>query len=256
MFWFVRWMVSRWTKPYQALRKELGLPDVGNPVFEGQWSPYLNLGLFSKHFAPPQKDWPAKALLTGFCFYDHDEAGSITPELSSFLDTGPPPVVFTLGSSAVRIAGKFFVEALGAIQGLGCRALLLVGQDMGNVLPTDLPPTIHVGGYVPYSELFPHVRAIVHQGGIGTMAQALRASHPMLVVPWAQDQPDNADHARRLGLARVVSAQKFTAVRAFHELFPLLHDPLYATRAAEVGQRIAAEDGAATAAQALEGLLG
>jgi UDP:flavonoid glycosyltransferase YjiC (YdhE family) len=191
----------------------------------------------------------------GYCFYDKDDAGGMTPELLRFLDAGPPPVVFTLGSSAVQIAGNFYTETLPAIQRLGCRAVLLVGKDGQNELPAGLPPTVHVAGYAPFSGLFPRARAIVHSGGAGTTGQALRAGKPMLVVPWAHDQPDNAEHARRLGLARVLPAHLFTAGRAFYHLFPLLNDPSYAARAAEIGKLVAAEDGATAAATALETLL-
>lgn len=255
LFRVVRWRIAGWMKPYAALRQELGLPGGVDPVFAGQWSPYLNLGLFSRHFAAPQKDWPEKVTLTGFCFHDHDAAGSLTPELAQFLDAGPPPVVFTLGSSAVQVAGSFYREALGAIQRLGCRAVLLIGKDAGNQVPVDLPATIHVAGYAPYSEVFPRARAIVHQGGVGTTAQALRAGVPQLVVPYAQDQPDNARHIVGLGVGRTLSAHRFTAGRAFHELFPLLNEPAYAPRAAAVGRQIATEDGPTRAAESLEGLL-
>ena len=47
-------------------------------------------------------------------------------------------------------------------------------------------------GYAPYSGLFPRCSAIVHQGGVGTTAQAMRSGRPMLVVPFGFDQHDNA----------------------------------------------------------------
>jgi len=256
LFGLIKRVASGWAKPYHALRRELGLSADIDPIFAGQFSPSLNLALFSTLFAKPQRDWPANTLVTGYCFYDRDEPGKgMSAELRAFLDRGPPPVVFTLGSSAVHTAGNFYVDAVAAVQRLGCRAVLLVGNDGGTALPSPLPKTVHVEGYAPHSELFPRASAIVHQCGAGTMGQALRAGKPMLAVPWAHDQPDNADHARRLGVARVLPAHQWNAGRAFHHLFPLLNDAAYATRAAEVGQVVAAEDGAGTAADALAGLL-
>lgn len=179
----------------------------------------------------------------------------MTPELLAFLDAGPAPIVFTLGSSAVLNAGNFYIEAVRVVQRLGCRAVLLVGKEGGNALPDSLPPTVHVAGYAPHSELFPRASVIVHQGGAGTLGQALRAGKPMLVVPWAHDQPDNADRARRLGVARVLSAHRWSAARAYQDLFPLLNEPAYAARAIEVGRQVAAEDGPGEAAAALGRLL-
>ena len=91
-------------KAVTAFRAELGLEDTGNPMFEGQHSPRLVLALFSKVFAQPQPDWPRQTEITGFCFYDGNRDTQISPELLGFLDKGEPPIIFTLGSSAVWVA--------------------------------------------------------------------------------------------------------------------------------------------------------
>src|ERR1700682_1106767 len=89
---------------YDQFRKELGLPDRGSPVFAAQHSPTLVLALFSQLFAQPQPDWPSQTRVTGFAFYDGHNELEMPKELSRFLDDGPPPIVFTLGSSAVWVA--------------------------------------------------------------------------------------------------------------------------------------------------------
>jgi len=109
--------------------------------------------------------------------------------------------------------------------------------------------------YAPYAALFPRAAAVVHQGGIGTTAEAMRAGRPMLVMPYAHDQPDNAARVCRLGVARVIPRHRFTAARATAELQTLLADPAYARRAAEVGERVRKEDGVGAACDALEALL-
>ncbi len=89
-----------WGDPVQAMRLKLGLPRGGHPLYEGQFSPHLNLALFSRVLAEPQPDWPAKTIVTGAISYDAVHGGA--PDgLGKFLDNGPPPVVFTLGSAAV-----------------------------------------------------------------------------------------------------------------------------------------------------------
>jgi UDP:flavonoid glycosyltransferase YjiC (YdhE family) len=57
-------------KSVDQFREELGIPDYGNPIGDGQHSPHLVLALFSPVFAAPQRDWPRQAHATGFCFYD------------------------------------------------------------------------------------------------------------------------------------------------------------------------------------------
>jgi UDP:flavonoid glycosyltransferase YjiC (YdhE family) len=249
-------MVSRgWAEPYHRLRGELGLPRGADPLFEGQHAPDLVLALFSRDFATAQRDWPAQSVITGFPFYDRDGEAGLAPELARFLDAGPPPIVFTLGTSAVLDAGRFYDESAEAARRLGRRAVLLVGKETGN-RPAGLSNEIAAFDYAPYSEVLPRAAAIVHQGGVGTTAQALRSGRPMLVVPFAHDQPDNADRAARLGVARVIPRARYTATRAARELSRLLGDPAYEARAVEVGGKIRAEDGVGTACDALESLLG
>ena len=235
------------------LRAELGLPPGVNPMFEGQHSPGLVLALFSGLLGAPQPDWPPNTRVTGFLFYDRLEKGQgLSVELARFLDAGPPPIVFTLGTSAVMNAGNFYVESAAAAKELGRRAVLLVGLDLGNLPPGALPAGVAAFDYAPFSELFPRAAAIVHQGGAGTTAQAMRAGRPMLVVPFAHDQQDNAARVERLGIARQVGRTKYTARRVAAELRALLEDGRYAAKAEEVGRRIRSEDGVAAACDAIE----
>ena len=87
------------------LRNEIGLSTGAHPMFEGGHSPDLVLALFSRLLADQQPDWPTQAVLTGFPFYDSGKA-SLAPELDAFIRGGEPPVVFTLGSSAVGAAAR------------------------------------------------------------------------------------------------------------------------------------------------------
>jgi rhamnosyltransferase subunit B len=240
-----------WTQPIQRLRAELGLPSGLNPIYEGKFSPYLVLATFSPVLASPQPDWPSNAVITGFPFYDGQDR-SLPPDLVKFLDAGEPPVVFTLGSSAVHDPGNFYSEGAEAAHHLGRRAVLLMGR---NPLPGQLPQGVMALGYIPFSELFPRAAAVVHQGGIGTTGQVLRAGRPMLVMPYNFDQPDNAARIVRLGVGRVISRASYSAARVARHLQALLGDLNYARPAAELGRQVRQEKGAEIAADAVERLL-
>src|SRR5262249_54459225 len=74
-FRFMRGMARSWSKPVRALREQVGLPPSDqDPLFEGQFSPHLNLALFSTVLAKPQADWPPNTEVTGFPMYDSDAA--------------------------------------------------------------------------------------------------------------------------------------------------------------------------------------
>ena len=256
LFRVVKPRFRRWVEPVDELRAELGLPRGENPIFEGQFSPYLNLALFSRVLSSPQPDWPPNTLVTGFPFYDRIEAGlGMPPGLESFLTSGPPPVVFTLGTSAVFAAGDFYRESIEAVRRLGRRAVFLIGRGEMNQLPNPLPDGMLAVDYAPHSELFPRAAAIVHQGGVGTTGQALRAGRPTLVVPFAHDQPDNGYRVARLGGGRMLVRKRYNASRAASELNKLLEEPSYAARAAEIAREVNAENGTVTACDAIEQLL-
>jgi len=149
----------------------------------------------------------------------------------------------------VQQPGSFYRESLIAIRNLGCRAVLLVGR---NSLEGPLPKGTVAFPYAPYSKVFPRAAVIVHQGGIGTCAQALAAGRPMLVVPYAFDQPDNAARLQRLGVARSIPRAKYTGRRAKSELEHLLNDQAYAARAEEIVRKLSGENGVRAAADAID----
>ena len=244
----VRRETAKWTAPLADLRARHGLPPGGNPLIEGQYSPHLNLALFSRVMADPQADWPPRMRVTGFVFYNGPAA--LPPAVEAFLAAGPPPVVFTLGSSAVGAAGRFYHESAGAAARLGVRAVLLTGGFAANQ-PDRVPDGVLLVDRAPHQLLFPRASAVVHQGGAGTTAQALRAGCPMLVVPHSHDQPDNAFRVARLGVARTLYPKRYSAARAAAELRRLLDDPDYAGRARQVASLVAAEGGADAAADAI-----
>lgn len=249
-------LVSRkWPQPIYDLRRELGLERGRNPLFDAKHSPDLVLALFSRVLGQEQPDWPANTKITGFCFYDSDAGnGNLPPHLEKFLAEGPPPLVFTLGSAAVLAAGRFYEYGARAAERMGMRAVLLIGADERNRPRHPLPPSICVAEYAPYSALFSKAAAIIHQGGVGTTAQCLRAGKPMLIMPYSHDQPDNARRMRRLKVARIIQRQYFTPLRVARKLRVLLEKPIYVHRAEQIALRLRTEDGIAAACNALEQL--
>jgi rhamnosyltransferase subunit B len=252
-----RWRLDQLAEPVYSLRAGLGLARGGNPIMEGQHSPRMVLALFSRALAEPQMDWPPQTRVTGFPFYDRrDRAGDasgLDPALEEFLNKGEPPVVFTLGSSAIWVAEDFYSESVKAAASLGVRALLLIGEERNR--PAGLPEGVAAFDYAPYGELLPRARAVVHQGGVGTTAQGLRAGIPSLVVPFSHDQFDNGSRVARAGAGRMLPRSKYNASSAARELRAMLTDESYTSRAAEVGRQVRSENGAATAADAIEEVL-
>ena len=239
-------------KPFRALEEDLSLAPLPNPLI---WPPRSNLilGLFSPELGAPQRDWPANAYATGFPFFDQGRGNSA--DLEQFLDAGEPPIVFTLGSAAVGAAGDFFQQSAEAAHSVGQRAVLLIGKDPRNQPVGNLPPGVMAIPYAPHATVFPRASVVVHQGGIGTTAEAMRAGRPMLVVPYSHDQPDHAARLKRLGVARSIPRERYNTAIAAREIAALVRDKSYADRAAYIGARVRGETGLANACDLLEGVL-
>lgn len=247
---FGRRQTRSWAEPIYTLRRELGLSAGQHPLFEDKCSPYLNLAMFSSEFAKPQTDWPSHTKTTGFAFYDRQNPTSgLTDEVRRFLQDGEPPIVFTLGSTAVMNPGSFYVEGKRAAEQLGRRSLLLTGKGNSGVSGSR---DQMVTAYAPYSEVFPYAAAVVHQGGIGTTAQAMRAGCPQLIVPHAFDQPDHAARIKRLGLGLALNKSRFDATHATPQLQRLLSDKKIRARTAQLSTLIGQENGTTAAADAVE----
>lgn len=253
-----RTATNHWTRPVNALRRELGLPPGrDNLFFDAGRAAVLSLGLYSPLLGPRQPDAPETFDVVGYAGYDSEAGGPATlpPALAAFLAAGPAPLIFTLGSAAVNIPGDFYRESLKAARRLGRRAVLLVGPDGDASVAKGAADAIAVA-YAPYSLLFPRAAAIIHQGGVGTTQQALRAGRPQLVVPHLGDQFDNGARIARLGAGATLSRDAYRSEAVAPVIERLLGDNGLNATAVRLGEIAIQEDGAAQAAVRIAGLLG
>jgi rhamnosyltransferase subunit B len=222
----------------EALRGSLGLPALESSVF-GQWihAPRLGLTLFPRWYAPAAADWPAQIVEGGFPIHDGDARNGLSQPLQEFLAAGSAPVIISTGS-AMQQSPQFMLEAVRACELVGRRAVLLgrAGAQLGK----QLPATVLRSDYEPFGLLLSQASLLLHHGGIGSSAQALRAGIPQLVLPHAYDQFDNAMRLQALGVARSVAPARATAATLARQMQRLFDDAGCgeATRAA--AQRIAA----------------
>lgn len=238
----VWWLIDRCIldPPIRAhlnrFRKTLGLPPVSR-VFDRWWlSSRCNALLFSELFAPAQPDWPVSARLYDFlCF---DGSGVVPPAADAFLEGGAPPVVFTFGT-AFAFARDLFTVSLQALDRLGLRGIFL-SENHGNI-PDTLPPQVLGAPFLPLGKILPRCAAIVHHGGIGTIAQAARAGIPQLIRPMSFDQPDNAHRVRQHKLGDWISPRHYHPDRLCRQLDVILHDPQIKTGCRHIAHHIDSE---------------
>lgn len=247
---FMKWLLGSlvkqtnpWFAPVAQLRSKVGLPPSSkNPLVDGH-SPYGCLALFAKEFAPAQPDWPSNTRQVGFPLYDEETSSELSVPLQTFLANGAAPIVFTLGSTIVTMETPYYEIAYKAVKSLGLRAVFLVGKTPHRV-PTEAAtdPQILISSYEPFSHLFPRAAVIVHQCGVGTTAQALTSGRPQIMVPFAHDQPDNAQRVENLGCGVTISSGRLSVRRLTTALKEVLEQPTFAERASQVGTPLQADD--------------
>lgn len=265
MYSLIQRLVASWLDSYREFRREIGLSENHDPVFKDKFSNLLHLAMFSKVLGKPQPDWHSPTLQTGFCFYDGaQDLGKMPEDLKAFLDAGDAPIVFTLGSAAVMDARNFFEESAQAARILKRRAVLLYGifneppkgvESGKRKAESESQSPIVAFDYAPYSEIFPRAACVVHQGGVGTTSQVLRAGVPHLIMPYSHDQPDNAARCERIGVARVIAREKYSGATAAKELREIFSDLSYKAKAVESRKIVEAEHGTQMACDAIEQIL-
>ena len=109
--------------------------------------------------------------------------------------------------------------------------------------------------FVPFSEVCAACAAVIHHGGIGTIAQCLRAGVPALVVPGGMDQPFNAAQVVQRKAGVWIPRKHYTTRRAEQALKALLFTPTYVEHVREIQARVLQEDGVATLCAAVEQVL-
>jgi rhamnosyltransferase subunit B len=275
------WVFDRKLNP---IRAGLGLPREKHLFLKDFHGGGVNLALWSRHFRGPMPDDPERGAICGFPWFDGvGRTRHIPAPLRAFLDAGEEPLLFTLGSGAYHAAPHFYEHAMAASAALGKRCVLLVGDlryaPAGLVRTSSASDRLampkHVmhaepaaldaaaGGdpacarviavpFAPFSLVMPRSCINVHHGGIGSTAQGLRSGKPSLVTPLAHDQFNNGVRVQRLGVGRVRPLRQLSARVLTRELGEMLRLPEVFAAAARVGPMIAAEDGAAKAAELLE----
>ncbi|WP_067491187.1 glycosyltransferase [Actinomadura hibisca] len=233
---------------------ELGLAPL--PWFAGQARSFARdrmprLCGYSSTVVPRPPDWPRYAQITGYWFLDAP-GREPAPELARFVGEGPPPVYVGFGSMVPPDPEATAATIREALARAGVRGVLLADPER-----IESTPELLVVREAPHDWLFPRTAAVVHHGGAGTTAAALRAGVPNVVVPFFVDQPFWGSRVAALGAGPdPVPFPELSVPRLADAVARAVGDGGMAERAAGVGERIRAEDGVAVACEYLERWLG
>lgn len=234
---------------FSGLRRELGLKPL---PWRGDWlsgGGPLIYG-FSPLLVPPAPDWPANHHVAGPWILGGQARWAPPPELRRFLAAGDPPVA--IGFSSVRESHPDALARLiaDALRQAGLRGILLAGWS--GLLSRELAPELICLPEAPHEWLYPQMAGIVHHGGAGTTAVALRAGIPSLAVPFGVDQPFWGRRIAELGAGPPPLDRRRLSADRLAERLVRLGDLGLRVAAAELGERMRREDGVGAAVALIE----
>lgn len=239
LFWQTfRDVVTEWR------RKSLKLPPLSvlGPFSSLHSARYPVINGFSRHLVPPPPDWPAWVYTTGFWFLDEADSFQPPTALKRFLEQGPKPVYIGFGSMNSTDPEAVTRLVLGALADTGQRGVLMTGW--GGLSAQELPENVFVLDQAPHDWLFPQMAAVVHHGGAGTTAAGLRAGVPTVCVPHFGDQNFWAQRVMLAGAGpSPIARGRLSRSKLAHAITQAVGSAYLRTQAAELGEKIRAEQG-------------
>lgn len=248
------------TDPYiqerwERFRQELGRPPMQEAALHEERPPRLLLGSSPLFSQPLCLD--AEIKQTGFWFHEDPlfAAWQPDPDLRAFMEQDPAPLLLSFSSQPLEDAREIVAVHVRAAARLGRPILIQQGwaDFRPEHLPSDCDPVnIHFEGFLPQDWLFRHAAALIHHGGIGTTARALRNDCPMLVEPFGNDQFFNAKQIVSLGVGAAMHPQRLQPEAVAEVLQRRVLSQDTRQRVDDLGARIRAENGLEDATDFIE----
>ncbi|HUM46224.1 MAG TPA: glycosyltransferase, partial [Chitinophagales bacterium] len=247
-FKITEWGLKMWTKPITDFRIKAGLP----VKFQKPDLPSL-YGISEQLLSKP-KDFPHNSIFTGF--WSGTSTAELSPDLVDFLQSGEPPLVVTFGSMPFdsKLDLKELIKSV--TDKLQTRVILVKGWGLADIKDLEIIRSIKVISAAPYDKLFPRVKAIVHHGGVGTIAACLKAGKPFMTCPVLYPMGDQyfwGDIAFKKGVGlKPIPLKKITYNNFISNIKELLTNEELYKNARQLSEKLATEDGINNAIKIIE----
>ncbi len=252
----IEWKIARLAlnltllRGVNRFRRKLGVEPFRDLMNEAWVSPLLHLIGASPALRERPSDWPSQYHMCGFLGLPAHEHEPVSPDVERFLSEGPPPVFMGFGS-LMPLGGSHLAESIRVLTD----AARLSGRRAIIQADLDRPPTgeIMFVKRTPHAQVFPRCAAVVHHAGAGTTHTTLRAGVPSIPVPHVSDQFAWSEELERLGVAtRAVRRSRWNAEALADRIRQTAGNPRMKAAALDIQQRMANDDGPATAAALIE----
>ena len=221
------------------------------PPKRARRAPDATLYAYSPSVLPKPRDWGGDVHVTGYWYLDGNATYAPDPALADFLAAGPAPLYVGFGSMPSSNASELTRVVVEAIRQAGVRGLLAIGG--GAMTRLEVPEGMFMIEGAPHDWLFPQVSTVVHHGGAGSTAAALRAGRPTVICPFFGDQPFWGAVVKKRGLGPApIPIKRLTVDRLTAAMRIVATNADMQQAAATVGAAIRTETGVATAITVLE----
>lgn len=192
---------------------------------------------------------PARA----FGYWNLKESSGFQPPkaLGDFLDKGEKPIYIGFGSVGnPKDAAENTRMIIKAVSECGKRAVISKGIG-GLDSSAAVPENILFIDDTPHYWLFQKVTMAIHHGGAGTTAAAFHAGIPQAIIPHGNDQFAWGMRVNELGVGPAYIHVKDLSVEKLKSAIEFASRADIVKKAAELGENLSREDGAADAARYL-----
>lgn len=249
----VRYMLS-------PLLDYVDLSSLSREDLKNSWPPEESLLAASPGFYQLPTELSSRLKEVGFWFYDEPMWQNWQPDddLQNFFSVESKPLVLTFSSLPVEDSKAVVETHARAASLIGRRLVIQQGWAGLNIhsLSADIDrDQLMSVGFMPQDWLFSHAAAVIHHGGIGTTARALRNGCPMVVEPYGNDQFLNAQQALGLGVGVAVHPHLLTAETLAQVLEEKALTSAYRSRAEQLKTQILSDSSLETSCQYIEKLL-
>lgn len=231
-----------------GVRIGIGLPPLKS------WNAWLRsadreIALWPDWFAAPDADWVVDAAPVGFI---REVGEDLDGDVLRVLKDGEPPLLITAGTGLFTDP-RFYAASAEACRLLNRRGILVTRYPQ--LIPKELPKQVRHFDYLPFASLMPHVAGVVHHGGVGSLACALAAGVPQLVLASGGDRPDNGRRIRGLGVGESLLPSRWEPATIASALERLLTSASVREQCQALAQRMRVTNAAAQVCNWIESVI-
>jgi len=241
-------MIGNLKTPIKNVRKKIGITQkksfLDTPIIYG----------ISPSFLKRPSDYPAEHFFTGFWLPPIDTSKSLSPEIENFLLRDKKTLIITFGSMPYKskIDFNLFVKAI--LEKFDIQILVVKAWGLKEYDVLENPNVLAIDR-APFDILFPKADFVIHHGGGGTTATALKAGIPQMICPILHpvgDQNFWGKQIQKKGLGiKPIPLEKLTIKKLVQSVEDLMNGN-FEKNTTLMSQQIKEEDGLAEALRIIE----